>query len=53
MVKDTEELRRCAHPGCENELRPEEAGAAAQGCHELADLVAGEPHRAPTAFGRR
>ena len=50
MVKAGEEVLRCAYPGCENEPRPGEAGAAEQGCCGLPDPVAGEPHLALTAF---
>ena len=39
MVKASEEVLRCAYPGCENKPRPVEAGP-----------VAGEPHLALTAF---
>ena len=51
MTKAGDEVRRCAYPGCENELRPGEAGAAEQGCRGLPDPVAGEPHLALTGFG--
>ena len=50
MVKASEEVLRCAYPGCVNELRPGEAGATEQGCCGLPDPVAGEPHLALTAF---
>ena len=50
MVKAGEGVLRCAYPGCKNELRPGEAGAAAQECCGLPDPVAGEPHLALTAF---
>ena len=50
MVNAGEGVLRCACPGCENELRPGEAGAAGQGCCGLAAPVAGEPHLALTAF---
>ena len=50
MVKASEEVLRCTHPGCENELRPGEAGATGQGCCGLPDPVAAEPHLALTAF---
>ncbi len=47
MVKASEEVLRCAYPGCENEPRP---GAAEQGYCGLPDPVTGEPHLALTAF---
>ena len=50
MVKVSEGILRCAYPGCENELRPGEAGAAEQGCCGLPDPGAGESHLALTAF---
>ncbi len=50
MVKAGEEVLRCAYPGCVNEPRPGEAGAAEQGCCGLPGPVAGEPHLALTAF---
>jgi len=50
MVKAGEEVLRYAYPGCVNELRPGEAGAAEQRCCGLPDPVAGEPHLALTAF---
>ena len=50
MVKAGEEVLRCAYPGCENEPRPGEAGAAEQGYCGLPDPVTGEPHLALTAF---
>ncbi len=50
MVKASEEVLRCAYPGCENEPRPGAAGAPEQGCCGLPDPVAGEPHLALTAF---
>ena len=50
MVKAGEEVLRCAYPGCENEARPGEAGAAVRGCCGLPDPVTGEPHLALTAF---
>ena len=49
-----QENLRCAYPGCENELRPGNAGTAAEpGYCELPDPVTGEPHTALTAFRRR
>jgi hypothetical protein len=53
MVKAGEGVLRCVCPGCENELRPGEAGAAEQGCCGLPDPVTGEPHLALTGFGWR
>jgi hypothetical protein len=53
MAKAADEIRRCAYPGCENELRPEEAVAAEPGWRRLPDPVAAEPHLALTAFRRR
>jgi len=53
MVKAGEEVLRCARPGCANEPRPGEAGAAKQGYRGWLDPVAGEPHLALTGFGRR
>jgi hypothetical protein len=50
MVKTGEEALRCAHPGCENEPCPGEAGAAEQGYCGLPAPVTGEPHLALTAF---
>ena len=50
MIKAGEGVLRCAYPGCENEPRPGEAGAAEQGCCGLADPLAGEPHLALTGF---
>jgi hypothetical protein len=50
MVKTGEEVLRCACPGCENEPRPGETGAAEQGYCGLPDPVAGEPHPTLTAF---
>ena len=50
MVKAGEEVLGCAYPGYVNELRPEEAGVAEQGCCGLSGPVAGEPHLALTAL---
>ena len=50
MVKAGERVLRCAYPGCKNEPRPGEAGAAAQGYCGLPDPVTREPHLALTAF---
>ena len=50
MVKTGEEILRCAYPGCENEPRPREAGAAEQGYCGLPEPVTEEPHLALTAF---
>jgi hypothetical protein len=50
MVKAGEEVLGYAHPGCENEPRPGEAGATEQECCGLLNPVAGEPHLALTAF---
>ncbi len=50
MVEAGEEVLRCACPGCENELRPGEAGAAEQGYCGLPARVTGEPYLALTAF---
>jgi hypothetical protein len=49
-VKAGEGALRCACPGCDNELRPGEAGTAQQGYCGLPDPVAGEPHLALTGF---
>ncbi len=51
MVKPGKEVLSCAHPGCENELRPGDAGAAEQGYCGPPDPVTGEPHLALTRFG--
>jgi hypothetical protein len=53
MVKASEEVLRCAYPGCENEPRPREAGTAGQGCCGRPDPVTGEPYLALTGFGWR
>jgi hypothetical protein len=54
MAKTGQEVPRCAYPGCENEPRPGEAGAAAEPKYcGLPDPVTGEPHTALTAFRRR
>ncbi len=50
MVKAGERVLRCAYPGCKNEPRPGEAGAAAQGYCGLPDPVTREPHPALTAI---
>jgi hypothetical protein len=50
MVKAGEGVLRCANPGCENEPRPGEAGAAKQGYCGLPDPVTGEPYLALTGF---
>ena len=50
MVKASERVLRCAYPGCKNEPRPGEAGAAAQGYCGLPDPVTREPHPALTAI---
>jgi hypothetical protein len=50
MVKASEEVLRCAYPGCENEPQPGEAGAAKQGYRGLPDPMIGEPHLALTGF---
>ena len=47
MAEASEEVLRCACPGCENEPRP---GAAEQGYCGLPDPVTGEQHLALTAF---
>jgi len=52
MVKDGEEVLRCAYLGCESEPRPWEAGAAEKGYCGLPDPVTGERHLALTGFGR-
>jgi hypothetical protein len=48
--KAGEEVLRCAYPGCENEPRPGEAGAASQECCGLPDPVTADPHLALTGF---
>jgi len=54
MAKTGQEVPRCAYPGCENEPRPGEAGAAAEPKYcGLPDPVTGEPHTALTAFRQR
>ena len=50
MVKAGEEVLSCPYPGCENEPRPGEAGAAKQGCCGLLGPVTGEPYLALTGF---
>jgi hypothetical protein len=50
MVKASDEVLRCAYPGCENEPQPGAAWAAKQGCCGLPDPVTGEPHLALTGF---
>jgi len=52
MVKASDEVLRCAYPGCESEPRPCEAGAAEQGYCGLPDPVTGERHLALTRFWR-
>ena len=41
MVNASEEVLRCACPGCENEPRPGEAGAAEQGFFGLPGPMTG------------
>ena len=53
MVDAGEEVFRCAYPGCKNEPRQAEAGAADQGYCGPPDPVAGGPHLALTGFGWR
>jgi hypothetical protein len=53
MAEAGQEVPKCAYPGCENEARPREAGAAEPGYCGLPDPVTGEPHTALTAFRRR
>lgn len=48
--KAGEEILRYAHPGCENEQRPGEAGAARQVNRGRADAVTAEPQLALTGF---
>jgi len=50
MVKASQEVLRCAYPGCENELRPGEEGAAEHGYFALPDPVTGEPRLALTTL---
>ena len=50
MVKIGKEVFRCAYPGCENEPRPGDAGAAEQAYCGLPDPVTGEPHLSLTGF---
>jgi hypothetical protein len=54
MIDAGHDVLRCAYPGCENEPRLGEAGAAAEPRYcGLPDPVMGEPHTALTAFRRR
>ncbi len=53
MAEAGQEVPKCAYPGCENEARPREAGAAEPGSCGLPDPETGEPHTALTALRRR
>jgi colicin import membrane protein len=54
MAKTRQEARTCVYPGCENERRLGDAGAAAEPKYcGLPDPVSGEPHTALRAFRRR
>ena len=50
MVEAGKEVLRRVCPGCENEPRPGDAGAAEQGYCGLPAWVTGEPYLALTAF---
>ena len=54
MASTGQEASTCAYPGCDNQARPGEAGAAVEPQYcGLPDPVSGKPHTALAAFRRR